>query len=643
MSFLESATNFAGEAIGAVGDGFNSLTSNAFSGALAETYRPKNSFSFQFAPKQSGKISGSLSSLSSLPEYFMTVGPSQYSETYNPRISHEPLFGGNTAVVDMGTGNNEIRIDGEFHIYHIQLPSSTRQNVSGGGVVAAAKSTASSFASNYYDKIRNNFLNFSGGDMRSGFQEFFDLCYFLHYSMIKNFEYESQDQTAKLITNSVPDFGRNHYNTGIVFRDYDRDRHVEVIIPTGGFMISRSIQDTNTYKYSIRMIVVKELGETLKAPLVRSNMNPSFQLAALMNEIDTLINLPLVASGALVASARFLDNAISSLRSIPDTFGRMRNQVKADGKLARKTFQNSIDQVKNAFGFGRKKNLNPEEISRQIDSAFRQSKYIESQFRQQLAQAESNLSALLSVIGIYTVGTSGGSLESESLKPDADLTDWVDNEIYSWTMNALEVIIQIQAELQYASVDSNYNIYNINSGDSYEKIAERVLGNRELAGALALWNNDELRQEISRQAIRIPFGTDTGIVSSLPEEPTPRDLEVALIGTDIKLTENRDVDISPNGDLGIIQGDESLVNNILDLIDTPQESWTLYPELGNPIPIGEVDDLANSGYLRDILRQIQSDARVKSASLGRVIQNGDKYLILIDIQSVSGGSYFITL
>jgi hypothetical protein len=82
----------------------------------------------------------------------------------------------------------------------------------------------------------------------------------------------------------------------------------------------------------------------------------------------------------------------------------------------------------------------------------------------------------------------------------------------------------------------------------------------------------------------------------------------------------------------------------LDVIDTPIESWTLYPDLGNPIPIGEiVNDLRNSDYLQNLISQIRADSRIKTASLNRVIQNGDRYLILIDITSISGENFTIQL
>lgn len=644
MSVIESATNFTSSIGDSISSGFNSLTSNSFGGPLRETYRPKNAFSFKILRRnENGSYDLSKINSTTIPEYFLTVGPLQYNESFKFRNSIDPTFGG-TAVTDFGIGNSEIRLEGEFHIYHNQLPPKSKSDIEGGDFLSAGKSAIIGAGSSYYDKIRNTFLNFSGGEMRSGLQEFQDLLYFFYFSRYEDVRYTSNDETANLIA-GIPEAagGFNYAYHALIFRDYDRGRIVEVIIPSDGFSITRSVQDTNTYKYSIKLVVIKDLEKDIKSPLVRSNFNPEFRIAGLMNELETLINLPLRASSALVSSARFFDNTITSARALPGTFNRMKKQFSQDGKLARKTFQNAIDQTRSAFGFGKKKHLSIEEISKKIDDTYKESRLIEAKFRQEIAKVDANLSGLISALGGYALGTSR-PLEQEALLPNANSTPLLDEDAYTWAVSIQNIIIQVQAEMNYASSEPNYNIYNISSGDTYEKIAQELLGNKELAGALALWNNDEIKQELTRQAIKIPFGTNTGIFSSLPEAPTGKDLEIGLIGTDIKLTEQRDVAVAPNGDLGLVEGNESLINNILDIIDTPIESWTLYPDLGNPIPIGEiVNDLRNSDYLQNLISQIRSDSRIKTARLNRVIQNGDRYLILIDITSMSGENFTIQL
>ncbi|EIE01411.1 hypothetical protein [Leptospira licerasiae] len=624
---------------------FNSVTSNAFSGPLGSTYVPKNSFSLAFYNK---KANGDYDHTSKgEPEYYFVNGPLQYSENYKYRRSIEQTFGA-TVVIDYGPGNHEIRLEGEFHIYHLGLPSKPNSDIpgsSGQGMFQTAVNAGKTFLTNkftsYYDKIRSQYLALGGGNFRSGLQEFQDFLFFLHYSQY-NGKYESNDIQAKQIAGKLSGT-INWKKIAIVFRDYDRKRTVEVVVPGSGFTISRSVSDTNTYKYSLTLTVVRELDfENIKSELVRSNFNPSRTISGLMNELENLVNTPLILTGTLLGAAKFIRAFGSSTARLRTSWDRMRDQFDQNGKLARVTFQEGITDL----GFrGKKRGFNDEDISSAIDGAYSLSRSREAEFRQNLTKANTEALALNSAIGSMTIPIpDNSSFELESLKPKADFFNWIDNDLYSFVITALEILTEMQAAINYASIDNTFSIKQIQTGETYNSIAQEALGNETLGEALARYNGDSDVKKIERKVIKIPFGYSTNVVSLLSENPSARDLEIAILGTDIKLSENRAIDISPTGDLGIIEGEETLINNTLDIIDIPQGSIPGLPEIGNPIPIGEIpteEQIQDS--IQKLISQISKDPGVKSVRFLNMEQVGDKILFVFRFESVTGGSFVLSV
>ncbi|TGJ99841.1 hypothetical protein EHO57_13860 [Leptospira langatensis] len=647
MTALSGASSFAQGALSSAGDAFNSVTSGAFSGGLSPTYQPKNVFSFAFYIKQEDG-SYDLSDPTGV-EYFFVNGPTQYSENFKYRTSVDKTFGG-TVVVDYGPDNHEIRMEGEFHIYFRGLPGTPRGGIpgdSGNGFFQSALSAGKALVSNavgsYYDSIRTKYLALAGGDFRSGLQEFQDFMYMLHYSRsLDPVQYTSGDPQGRKVVNFFSGLRLNWKEIAMVFRDYDRNRTVEVIVPQNGFTISRAVQDTNTYKYSLNLTTVRELDAKILSPLVRSNFNPSRTISGLMNELENLVNLPLKLSGTLLGVAKFAQTFANSADRLKTSWGRMKDQFNLEGRLARKTF----DSARSTLGIGGKtRGFSAEEISNAIDAAYSQSRAREADFRQALEKAESDLSAFLSAVGFFSIPISGSSsYAAESVKPGADFTAWIDNEAYDFAINARDILNETRAAINYAAIDDGFRIRKVGAGETYNSIAKAELGNAKLGEALARYNNDSDTTQLAKAAIKIPYGKVTNIFTTLPEQFTPRDLEVALIGADLKLTENRGIAVAPNGDWALVEGDETLINNILDPIDFEQGSLPANPSIGNPIPIGSLpDDLVKNSYLAQILGQIRSDPRVSNAQYLGAIQEGDKYLFLFTVTSISGGSFYLSL
>ncbi|WP_167883368.1 hypothetical protein [Leptospira yasudae] len=631
--------------VGGVTSGFNSVTSGAFSGSLAPTYEPQNVFSFAFYEKKSN---GTYSIFQNDNEYFFVNGPLSYTENFKNRTQVEKTFG-SCIVVDYGQDNSDIKLEGEFHIYHLGLPAKPKMSIpgdSGSGFVQSAFSAGKAIVKNkvgsYYDKIRSSYLSLGGGEFRSGLGEFQDFMFFLHYARsLDAVEYSSNDSQAQKITKIFSEKRLTWKTHAFVFRDYDRNRTVEVVIPQNGFTITRSVGDTNTYKYSLNLCVVKELNTKITSQLVRSNFNAFRTISGLMNELENLVNLPLQLSGALLGVARGVQVFASSTKRLISSWDRMKDQFNAQGKLARVTFESA----KSDLGIKKKRRgFHAEDISEKIDNAYSKSRAIEAEFRQNIDTSRNDCSALFALIGQFVIPVdNSGSYEAMSLKPGADFTSWIDNDVYRYALSADEILNETLASLNEASIDNEFSILHVSAGDTWERIAEKELGDASLGQALASYNGKR-DTTLDRRAIKIPYGTRTNIFTSLPENPSPKDLEIARIGCDIKLTPNRGIEVSPTGDLALVEGDDALLNEKLDHIDIVQGSIPGSPWIGNPIPPGELpDEIERKKFIPEFLRNIKSDPRVKNAKLFGTFQDGDSFVPMFLIESVSGGSAIIAV
>ncbi|WP_061248093.1 hypothetical protein [Leptospira noguchii] len=608
------------------------------------SYEPQNVFSFAFYEKEKN---GNYNLNSTSNEYFFVNGPLSYTENFRYRTGIEKTFG-STVVIDYGPDNHEIKLEGEFHIYHLGLPSKPSSSVTGGsGFVQSAFTAAKSIVKNqltsYYNKLRSSYLSFGGGDFRSGLQEFQDFMFLLHYN--KSFEridYTSNDSQASKIISLFYERRFCFRTHAFVFRDYDRNRIVEVVIPNNGFTISRSVSDTNTYKYSLTLIVVKELESQITSKSVRSNFNAFRTISGLMNELENIVNLPLKLSGALLGVSNGIQVFASSTKRVLTSWPRMKDQFNYQGKLARKTFENS----KNELGIKTKKRgLNEDEILEKIEITSKKSTSHEAEFRQNLDTAINDSNSLVSSIAQVLIPVdSSGSIEAMSLQPNADLSDWIDNDVYRYTNTIKEILIEIKASLNTAGIDNEYKIYQVNPGDNWENVAEKTLGDKSLSQALARFNTSKDTLNLEKKAIKIPFGKNTNIFTTLPDNPTPKELEVTLIGCDLKLNENRGIEISPTGDLALIEGDEALINEKLDIIDIVEGSYVSDKTLGNPIIPGEIlDETLKKKHIQNLLSQFRSDPRIKNATLLNTTQEKDTYYFNIKLVSITGTSYILFL
>lgn len=602
-------------------------------------YKPANVFSFSFHKRNKD---GSLAD--STLEYFFTVGASSYSENFKFRINHEPTFNGGTILTDYGIGNGVINIDGEFHIYYSARPATTSSFAgSFENPLADSIYNRSGVASKVESTIDNfNSLDPRDRDKRSGIVEFFDFCGLFFFSRDPLTGYESPDtQAAEILSRfNTKDRKFSYDKWGIVFNDYDRHRFVEIFIPSDGFTIKRSIQDTNTYQYSLQMITLRTWETNFRSIAVKEFPNMFSRLTALINDIKNLIQTPLILTGTLLNVVNFMNSAIVQCRSVVDTFNNMRDQFDADGKLIGRTFQSTVDEIKASFGIRPKKNpLDADNLDKSREDFLSAVSSAQNKFGAEVAKAISKLEALINAMqGAVAPMPPAGD---DTTNP-ADVGLILD-PVWGWGIAILDALVDAQAQLIYAQVDDSYGIYHPNPGDTWDTIAENELGDPSLATALAAYNRQDISKRIiANNAIKIPYGKRTYIYAKLPEGISNKILELGLIGEDLALTSDRDFKIAANGDFEVTQGDVTLLNNIVDLISTPVGSFIVDPTLGNPIPIGELrSEIDRQGYLQKLLTQITNDPRVLTVRVMSEETDGDKLTWIIEIKSASGGSYFI--
>lgn len=612
-------------------------------------YKPKNLFSFEFAKRN--KQTGNLQRYNS--EYFLTVGPTTASESFKFRISFEPTFNSGTSVVDMGKGNSTIKLDGEFYIYFFDTVKSKPKSgeVDGSGLVEFGTNLAKDKFNSYKDRLLDKYSKLGGINVRSGIEEFFDLMGLLYYSRFDKTIYNpSTGSQGQFLKDIITYSGSNKFsysNSALIFHDYDRGRHVEVIIPSDGFTVSRSTKDTNTYQFSLNMVVINDLEKSIK-PLAPPNLpNPFNILSSAITDLQNIINFPLQITGLLLNVATFVSTLTASGQVIVNTFNNMRDRFNSDGKRISATFQSAVNDVNRALGRKPKATLT-EQIEGLLDTREELLAEIttsEELFSSQTANAIAQAQYIAYLIQtILTPPNNTGNLADETLLPNYDSTNLIQNEVWQWTITFQDTLQTIQSAYIQASIDDSYSIYYAPDSATFRTIAKDVLGDESLASALAQYNKKSLSQILAGQAVKIPFGTKTNMFGQLPENPTTNDLESGLLGYDLALTSDRDFLIAPNRDLAVTDRIDTLVENLVDIVDIPVGSWIVNELIGNYMLIGEtLDEIEKQGSLQKLLQEIQSDPRVKEAEILSVEQDGDILRYVLRVKPIAGREFSLRI
>jgi hypothetical protein len=612
-----------GTAVG-VGDTVGSAIGNAkdfasgnFEAFTEDMYKPRNVFCFEIRKAYRGDLTPAL-----LGKYYLLNGPVAYSENYKYRVSVKPTFGG-SSVTYMGIGNNTISLDLEVYIFQDNFVPDERGN----GIEGTGFSV----------QTKTNF--FALAERRSGYKEFFELLFLLNGSHVTDGQLNISNSTPNPIFDELnrSENTFDYANYRLILRDFDRKRNVEVILAEDGMKVSRSVQDTNTYKINLNFIVVRDLGSRLNLGSTKVSQTNYFNVAnSIIGQINDLIMLPVVLAGSLLGMASSINTVVKNVMGISTTFKNAKNLFSATGKLIDASWSDTVRTIN--------KKKERKSIAEQITEGDASAKQWVSDIIKQIYEVTADIQSILDLSANQTVGNGVNSIEELANQPNSDFTDLIASETYGFGIRLMDLLEELKGEIISATADTEFGIYQIKSNDSFFTIADKELGDSGLAVALAQYNGMSVQSKLNVNSImRIPMGTPTGILYPVPDNPRPQDLEESLMGADIKLDAQRGIAVSPNGDIGIVVGDESLVNNVLDIVDIPIGSIPTEPAIGNPIIIGEIlsyNSIIEAG--EQIRSQIVSDPRVADATLLEIYQNGDVIAFRYRVVSRSGGSFILT-
>jgi hypothetical protein len=607
----------------------------------------KNVWSFEFCERGADGLPAEASTLG---EYFLLVGLTAYKEQFRYRISIEPTFGG-SSLVDYGNDNNVITLNGEMHIYSSGKPPSSGDSGSlvgsfDDGIMAGIKQTAQNVASAALERAQefaSEVAPLPGIDSwtRTGAMEFHDFVGLLYH--IRNpdnpFTASSDTQATKITTAMKNKKTLAEY--AIIFHDYGRDRHVEVAPPRDGITISRSVEDTNTYRFEMQLVVLRDMKS---ATFVQDNifdrlkgLSPSYAITRLIAAVESAIHLPLQLSGSLLGLVNTMQSAIIRTRGLVDQWDSMTDQFRADGMAISQGWEGVKREVSEATGRGKKslseRLADAENDVRELRSEISSSRANLAEIKARAYEAAGTWGRIADELTALIVAPVG-SLEQDSQLPYADWTEVVENTVYQMALEVFRSSIQIAAEITIAETDNQFEVITASAGDSWASLAERMLGDRSLAAALAAYN---LSNETTNPQgpVKIPRTQNSFVYAKMPLSPQPADLERAILGEDLALTEQRDFEVAPNGDLAVIAGEAALSNNIIDIIDTPQGSLPSIPEYGNPIKPGELEETwLKEAYLYRLVKAIRLLPQITNCQLVSSVVDGNRIAYTLRIQTI---------
>jgi hypothetical protein len=193
--------------------------------------------------------------------------------------------------------------------------------------------------------------------------------------------------------------------------------------------------------------------------------------------------------------------------------------------------------------------------------------------------------------------------------------------------------------------NTNFYFYTVLEGDTARKIALCELKDQEKFISILKINNisenDFIDGTIIGQKIKIPYNatTITRGDDNLVYDNNPDNIEKFLFGTDVASDVNKNILMSPTGDILGKSGILNVYDSIENRIKNKKGSLNIFnPNWGTvPISDGNVPFVVNiQRYLSDLISQIQSDPRVKSVDidLDRLVINGESVSVYSTVEFV---------
>jgi len=594
-------------------------------------YAPTGIYSLEFLTK-SGIFSGI-----PLGEYFFLLGLERMEQSYNYNISVKPTYGG-TAIVDNGNSTSDINLSGQFWGHYQGAP--VRKPM--GGLLGIAGAALGEL-----EKL-NPFK-------KSGFLDFLDLVYLMQ-------EIRDDEKTFSRVPSFSPFYPTafdiylkgnfyspfNFEDVQMVFHDYDRDAHWEVVFsPKGGFKISQSKDDPFTYYFSLSLIGVKDVSSI--APFRRMPLpDPKSMVRNVLTGINDLFS--------------DLSEPLKYLASVADLYhdiAGLAENLKKDLRAFEATNKESIRTLQKAGGPLRKKCNQFQELVTQLFFAGQttpslagidqpSSPLTTSSSPDEIAAGDKGVPTNLTD-NVLTDANGNGNLIETDIALDQTVQDVTSLQIELENLNAALIL------LDNANLSANYSYETFSPGMTLENLAIKYYGS--IGGITQLiQDNGKLFigkkiEDIYGLQIRVPSkksynSIDTGVITEQrilndsDSKKTQEILESWFFGEDIAFDRERDIEVS-NGDLGTTVGLDCLVDNTLDKMRIMPGQIPAHPDLGAMVRPGSVpDNFLNLVIPKKILANIETDLGIQSASIISLEINADKVEYVVQITPIGGFKSF---
>lgn len=586
----------------------------------------------------------------SLGEYFFLMGLTNLDQSYNYRMSAELTFGG-SSVVDFGLGQSPISLQGMIWPFYegapIRKPTSSAID---------PKNSFASDASGVASALGGGILNELEGlnpFKKAGYLDFIDLVYLMHEARDLNkakdrmpsssFAYPTGFDIKSAMGRNQIDF-LNAEKTKMVFHDYDRDAHWEVIFAReGGFKISQSVKDPMSWYWSLNLIGIKDVSEPAKfrRPMIP---DPKKMLRDIRNGLNNILedlSQPLALISGITDLYQDIAKLAEDLKQDLNAFESLNKSYlqkisKSGGPLRKKT--NQFLELVAQFTFPNETLPNfgaYDAPSTPITTETPPSEQIGSSIPPQITN------------NVYTQTTTDDR--------EVDLaTDQTVQDMYEllWLLAQLTTAI---SEANNQTLNQTFTYIIIGTGMTLESIASTYYGSPLKVNELIRDNGLLLvglsSTEIVGLRIRVPSTTtisyrDTGVLDDkyLLDNKTPAQAQEIterwFFGEDLDLNETRDMTIF-NGDLGTIAGVDALVDNLLDRMILPKGAIPAHPQLGAmPNPGTTPEDFLNLIIPNRILQDIRSDLGVETADITEFSINEDEFRYQIEVTPIGGFKTF---
>ena len=513
-----------------------------------------------------------------LGEHFFVVGPARYSTGYNFKISAKPTYDG-ASVTDFGESIHSIQLSGVIGAYHtgpVRAPSIVRQKLFGrDGEKPDARELFTALGQN----IAHGTTGFAD---KPGYFDFFDLVWLIYDARNKN--RFKQRKPEELLSSDPQTTGAdtiyrnalasgieelNSENTVFVFNDYDANRQYEVVLNNNALEVAQSADDPYAWQWSLNLVAIRDLSG--RPPQIRQPLPDLGSIVS--NAIIALDGLAFVVTSGL----RQISEAVSIIDNLRNAKNNLRLVLDGFNEQSNEQFSRVLENLTGA----RNKN---ETMIRYLENY-----YISSGINESLNNPE------------QYINYSANSLRAESEKLTGILS------------NLQAVVGNTNSDFQ----DTSF-IRVPPAVESWEDLAQNVYGDVPRANELALLNlTGSMPQDLDKvRIININGTTVTSGILPRPQKQGNQGIAERLFGIDLALTQDGDFQVSPDGDLDIVGGLNSLSANLLDRLNNQASTVPLHPQWGIDLtPASLPDELLARVAPVKVVSNLYQDSGVRSIEL----------------------------